>query len=33
MFVLHGKHKAPLISYPRPNEIEALRAPPKEVTQ
>ncbi len=33
MFVLHGKHKAPLISYPRPNEIEALRDPPKEVTQ
>lgn len=24
MFVLHGKHKAPLISYPRPNEIEQL---------
>ena len=24
MFVLHGKHKAPLISYPRPNEIAAL---------
>jgi imidazole glycerol-phosphate synthase subunit HisF len=24
MFVLHGKHKAPLISYPRPNEIESL---------
>jgi|SRR5579862_1528118 len=24
MFVLHGKHKAPLISYPRPNEIEML---------
>jgi cyclase len=31
MFVLHGKHKAPLISYPRPNEIAALRARPKEV--
>lgn len=30
MFVLHGKHKAPLISYPRPNEIAALRAVPKE---
>ena len=26
MFVLHGKHKAPLISYPRPEEIAALRA-------
>lgn len=25
MFVLHGKHRAPLISYPRPKEIEALR--------
>jgi cyclase len=25
MFVLHGKRKAPLISYPRPNEIESLR--------
>lgn len=24
MFVLHGKHKAPLISYPRPTEIESL---------
>jgi cyclase len=24
MFVLHGKHKAPLISYPRPNEIASL---------
>ena len=24
MFVLHGKHKAPLISYPRPNEIALL---------
>jgi cyclase len=24
MFVLHGKLKAPLISYPRPNEIESL---------
>jgi imidazole glycerol-phosphate synthase subunit HisF len=31
MFVLHGKHSAPLISYPRPNEIAALRGPPKEV--
>jgi cyclase len=24
MFVLHGKRKAPLISYPRPSEIESL---------
>lgn len=24
MFVLHGKHMAPLISYPRPNEIASL---------
>jgi cyclase len=24
MFVLHGKHKAPLISYPRPSEIAQL---------
>jgi len=24
MFVLHGKHKAPLISYPRPHEIASL---------
>lgn len=24
MFVLHGKHDAPLISYPRPNEIASL---------
>jgi hypothetical protein len=24
MFVLHGKHNAPLISYPRPEEIAAL---------
>lgn len=31
MFVLHGKHKAPLISYPRPHEIAALRDPSKEV--
>lgn len=31
MFVLHGKHNAPLISYPRPNEIAALRGPSKEV--
>ena len=26
MFVLHGKHKAPLISYPRADEIAALGA-------
>lgn len=26
MFVLHGRHKAPLISYPHPDEIAALRA-------
>jgi len=26
MFVLHGKHRAPLISYPRPAEIASLRA-------
>jgi len=25
MFVLHGKHRAPLVSYPRPNEIASLR--------
>ena len=25
MFVLHGKHSAPLISYPRPHEIATLR--------
>jgi cyclase len=31
MFVLHGKHKAPLISYPRPNEIAALRVRSQEV--
>jgi len=30
MFVLHGKHKAPLISYPRAAEIAALRIPAKE---
>jgi imidazole glycerol-phosphate synthase subunit HisF len=29
MFVLHGKHKAPLISYPRPSEIAALMEIPK----
>ena len=33
MFVLHGKHKAPLISYPRPHEIAALRVRPKEVVK
>jgi cyclase len=27
MFVLHGRHKAPLISYPRPDEIAGLRRP------
>jgi len=26
MFVLHGKHRAPLISYPRPHEIAGLAA-------
>jgi imidazole glycerol-phosphate synthase subunit HisF len=26
MFVLHGKHDAPLISYPRPQQIAALRS-------
>lgn len=31
MFVLHGKHKAPLISYPRPSEIASLGDAPKEV--
>jgi cyclase len=25
MFVLHGRHRAPLISYPRPQDIAALR--------
>lgn len=30
MFVLHGKHKAPLISYPRPEEIAALREAAKD---
>ena len=24
IFVLHGKHRAPLISYPKPNEIASL---------
>ena len=33
MFVLHGKHSAPLISYPRPNEIATLCDPPKDPTQ
>jgi cyclase len=33
MFVLHGKHKAPLISYPRPNEIESLGDVQKGSTQ
>jgi imidazole glycerol-phosphate synthase subunit HisF len=27
MFVLHGKHKAPLISYPRPDQIAYLSRP------
>ena len=27
MFVMHGKHRAPLISYPAPSEIEGLRSP------
>lgn len=30
MFVLHGKHSAPLISYPRPQEIATLRAVAKD---
>jgi cyclase len=30
MFVLHGKHNAPLISYPRPNEIATLRDTPED---
>jgi cyclase len=30
MFVLHGRHKAPLISYPRPGEIADLSRPPEE---
>ncbi|MBS0379622.1 MAG: imidazole glycerol phosphate synthase subunit HisF [Proteobacteria bacterium] len=29
MFVLHGKHRAPLISYPRPAEIVALGSRPR----
>lgn len=33
MFVLHGKRKAPLISYPRPNEIASLRDGPGELSQ
>lgn len=33
MFVLHGRHKAPLISYPRPAEIEGLRRPSAETAQ
>jgi imidazole glycerol-phosphate synthase subunit HisF len=32
MFVLHGKHRAPLISYPRPQEIAALRAGARDAT-
>jgi hypothetical protein len=31
MFVLHGKHRAPLISYPRPEQIAALRNPAKDL--
>jgi imidazole glycerol-phosphate synthase subunit HisF len=31
MFVLHGKHRAPLISYPRPEEIAALRDPARDL--
>ena len=30
MFVLHGKHNAPLISYPLPHEIATLRDLPKD---
>ena len=32
MFVLHGKHDAPLISYPRPHEIATLRDAAKDPT-
>jgi imidazole glycerol-phosphate synthase subunit HisF len=32
MFVLHGKHKAPLISYPRANEIASLGDTPTAAT-
>jgi cyclase len=31
MFVLHGKHRAPLISYPRPEEIAGLRDPARDL--
>ena len=30
MFVLHGRHKAPLISYPRPDEISGLSSPAED---
>ncbi len=33
MFVLHGRHKAPLISYPRPEEIVALSRPLQDSAQ
>jgi imidazole glycerol-phosphate synthase subunit HisF len=33
MFVLHGRHAAPLISYPRPHEIAALRDPAREAAK
>jgi cyclase len=32
LFVLHGKHRAPLISYPQPNEIASLMNTPKGST-
>jgi imidazole glycerol-phosphate synthase subunit HisF len=33
MFVLHGRHAAPLISYPRPHEIATLRDLPAEAVR
>jgi cyclase len=33
MFVLHGRHKAPLISYPRPEEIAGLHSPAEETAR
>jgi cyclase len=33
MFVLHGRHNAPLISYPRPEEIAGLSRPSEESAQ
>jgi cyclase len=33
MFVLHGRHKAPLISYPRPDDIAGLSRPPEDPPQ